>query len=477
MWGIANLGVRCTICGFSAHGSCAEQIAAPSTCKLETLPAFLGLSTPEEEESALRMAELYSIEDIYDMHHWVEGNCHMATNCHFCKEAITSVGYESHRCSRCKIQVHTLCLLKSPDTNCTPKHQKLLLRKPNTYEPDSTPLLVFINSRSGGQQGQYLIRKFKRILNPNQIFDLNQRNPVEVLREFQQHQNPCVLCCGGDGTVGWVLSVLDEIEGFSPEVAILPLGTGNDLARTLNWGGGYEDEKLSPLLSDIENSHVKALDRWTISIIEEETGEKMVKKLLMNNYFSIGVDAEVALAFHNLRNEAPALCSSRLGNKFWYVVNGVKSMITQIPLIDQFIEVEVDGVPCELAANIGAIIVLNLPSYMGGANLWGTHKDEIFTPPAIDDGKLELVAVTGSFHLANVSINLSSAIRLAQGKQIKIKFIKPSTLSAQVDGEPWIQKPCEITIEHLNQAKMLCAPHDNLKEEITGYLDFEGTLF
>mmetsp|Transcript_17755 Transcript_17755/g.22569 ORF Transcript_17755/g.22569 Transcript_17755/m.22569 type:complete len:115 (-) Transcript_17755:7-351(-) len=114
---------------------------------------------------------------------------------------------------------------------------------------------------------------------------------------------------------------------------------------------------------------------------------------------------------------------------------------------------------------------------MGGANLWGTHKDEIFTPPAIDDGKLELVAVTGSFHLANVSINLSSAIRLAQGKQIKIKFIKPSTLSAQVDGEPWIQKPCEITIEHLNQAKMLCAPHDNLKEEITGYLDFEGTLF
>jgi len=39
------------------------------------------------------------------------------------------------------------------------------------------PLLVFINGRSGGNQGLDLLTKFRHYLNPHQVFDLANGGP------------------------------------------------------------------------------------------------------------------------------------------------------------------------------------------------------------------------------------------------------------------------------------------------------------
>jgi diacylglycerol kinase (ATP) len=78
-----------------------------------------------------------------------------------------------------------------------------------------------------------------------------------------------ILACGGDGTVGWVLSALDESQMQYMDfvsVGVIPLGTGNDMARFLGWGIGYRGESLAPTIQSLANSETRLLDRWKIDV-------------------------------------------------------------------------------------------------------------------------------------------------------------------------------------------------------------------
>jgi len=300
------------------------------------------------------------------------------------------------------------------------------------------------------------------------------------LETFFPVPNICILVAGGDGTVAWVLLTIDRLnenltqaERHSPPIAVLPLGTGNDLSRTLMWGGGYHNgQKLWPILKSIQDHvNVILLDRWSIaisstsepsqdmSLSEGHLNNEMVipkyrRPPVMNNYLSVGIDAWVAFEFHSKREARPEKFNSRILNKLNYAKFGTKGLFRRF-YIRNFIELEVDGSPVEIPGDAEGLIILNVDSYMGGSDLWGTKEDKKFRQPSIDDQLLELVTVNGVAHLGAIAMNFTSAHRLSQGREIKINITK-SEIPIQIDGEPWIQPPYSmIMIKHLNQASML----------------------
>jgi len=166
---------------------------------------------------------------------------------------------------------------------------------------------------------------------------------------------------------------------------------------------------------------------------------------VMNNYFGIGIDADLCLDFHNAREENPNKFNSRLHNKGVYVKMGLRKMMGRKMCKDmnKEIRLEVDGKLVELPP-VEGIIILNIFSWGSGASPWGFERDDQFSVPNHWDGMLEVVGVTGVLHLGQIQSGLRSAIRIAQGGHIRIRM--NTELPIQVDGEPWIQSAGEIVV-------------------------------
>mmetsp|Transcript_2206 Transcript_2206/g.4455 ORF Transcript_2206/g.4455 Transcript_2206/m.4455 type:complete len:1021 (-) Transcript_2206:1848-4910(-) len=399
------------------------------------------------------------------------------------------------------------------------------------YLPDDdrcTPLLVFVNSRSGPQQGHLLITQLRRLLNPIQIWDLANGPPEPILESFLVLSKLRILVCGGDGTVSWIISALDSLnlqQRKWPPIAILPLGTGNDLARVHGWGAGYNNESLISILEQISESYISVLDRWELSVEEEGRKKRVTSTKNFFNYFSVGVDAEAALQVHYLRERRPEWFFSRFINKAWYgVLSAEESIKGNSVNVRREIVLYADGVRVPLPHDSQGIIILNIDSYAGGVPLWSygvSHgstghgsrirrsqsmgpgmlldrkqsidrvdssddlmaklsDEELFEKvtacdrqSSCQDGYLDIVSVRGLIHLGQCKVGIGNAQRIAQCRDIKIVIKKK--VAVQIDGEPWRQDKCTLRIKRKKDPALMLhrsADDGGIETEMSKLLDW-----
>ena len=208
------------------------------------------------------------------------------------------------------------------------------------------------------------------------------------------------------------------------------------------------------MLCKISASYPIQFDRWTIVFdcrrnptANPNTLPQMEqnKLIVMNNYFGIGTDAEISLAFHEARERHPEKFNSRIYNKFQYAKLGAELMIeNQTYNLKRDLELRVDGEVVDFPPNLVGLIVLNINSWAAGGDAWGTQADARFRPQEFGDGKLEVAGVTGSIHMVQIQKGLGHAIRIAQGAHVTIST--KIAFPVQVDGEPWRQPAGGISI-------------------------------
>ncbi|XP_066454751.1 diacylglycerol kinase delta isoform X4 [Eleutherodactylus coqui] len=267
--GVTSHGLSCEVCKFKSHRRCA--VRATNNCKWTTL-ASIGKDIIEDEDG------------VSMPHQWLEGNLPVSAKCTVCDKTCGSVlRLQDWQCLWCKAAVHSSCKEILPK-KCPLGQCKVSVIPPtalNSIDSDgfwkatcppscTSPLLVFVNSKSGDNQGVKFLRRFKQLLNPAQVFDLMNGGPHLGLRLFQKFDTFRILVCGGDGSVGWVLSEIDTLNLHKQcQLGVLPLGTGNDLARVLGWGSACDDDtQLPQILEKLERAGTKMLDRWSIMVYE-----------------------------------------------------------------------------------------------------------------------------------------------------------------------------------------------------------------
>ena len=177
----------------------------------------------------------------------------------------------------------------------------------------------------------------------------------------------------------------------------------------------------------------------------------------MCNYLSIGVDAKAALLWTRLASKTSSFgcgCSA----SSWYIICGVEVVLHSFRDLSERCELYCDGERIEVPPSAEGLMVLNTLSYGGGSDLWDEERRaplrtrlrrpvaSLPTRAAMDDGVLEVVAVTDVVHLAAALGGFSNGMRVCQGRRVSVR-IDGAGIPLQIDGEVFDTPPADAPLQ------------------------------
>lgn len=302
-----------------------------------------------------------------------------------------------------------------------------------------------INPISGGGEGKQVLGFLPEIMT-SMGFEENEwhaeltkvETAQQVARQALQNSET-VVAVGGDGTVSTILKAFLELKNCKTRIGLIPLGTGNDLARVLNLYDAYLNKGLLYLVRQLVQARSRPMDIWQVN------GE-----FAMVNYLSCGLDARIAHDFHKDRESGLIAGSSRFSNKVHYARRFFKDKHHQLDKVRlRYKDSQGEWYSHDLS-KMRTVIIGNIPSFASGA--------QPFLDSEIADGILEVVPVPSLWRfLGALSMGQSFVkVFLPNLKAQELILELDSFEFVQLDGEDISNKVAEkIHIKHATNINVL----------------------
>ncbi|GJD11077.1 Diacylglycerol kinase theta [Galdieria sulphuraria] len=335
-------------------------------------------------------------------------------------------------------------------------------------------IIAFVNCKSGGQRGRDVMEVLKQLLGSDSVFNLAEDGgPEKGFQRFCNYSDLRALICGGDGTFSWVAGALQFLS-VSPRIAPVPLGTGNDLSRSLGWGAQYPGRaRLSSIIESVKKAYFCNLDVWHVKISVNGTLPDLTyHRDMLNSLPKEMFCEEVEMRFNEERWRNPEKFKGQQLNVFLHVWHGLEGFFSCHKSVKDCIRsFQVDGKEIPISGALESIIILNIPNYAAGGLPYKLKKatkkmlplkEKKFSEAAVDDGLLEIVGLRNLAHVIRIRLG-AGAVKLAQGRHVRIELVNACRpLAFQVDGEPWRQNCGVVEISPGKQQPVLLGPRHQI---------------